>query len=110
MTMIIITKLSVLFGKAGMGNQVLENVHLKNLRVMWKKTCWCSFRRRYESLDLHSRNPCNKCPGIFSKAKYKMVSIDLNQMIGVHVYLAMGAQVSWSAPPSEIFQDLNKSR
>ena len=31
MTMIIITKLSVLFGKAGMGNQILENVHLKNL-------------------------------------------------------------------------------
>ena len=33
MTMIIITKLSVLFGKAGMGNQILENVHLKNLRI-----------------------------------------------------------------------------
>ena len=52
--------------------------------------------------------------GYFQKpqidVKYKMVSIDLNQMIGVHVYLAMGAQVSWSAPPSEIFRDLNKSR
>ena len=38
--------------------------------------------------------------GYFQKpridAKYKMVSIDLNQMIGVHAYLAMGAQVSWS--------------
>ena len=30
--MIIITKLSVLFGKAGMGNQILENVHFKEFK------------------------------------------------------------------------------